>query len=109
MSARCDGDSLKVELRVKGKVVGDDDPLTLVTSDFLASGGDGVIGRLKLPAGSVTVTDQIIRDAMATQLRRGGTLEPGKLYDAKAPRLRYDGARPVRCGKADAATEEVED
>ncbi len=109
VSARCDGDSLKVELRVKGKVVGDDDPLTLVTSDFLASGGDGVIGRLKLPAGAVTVTDQIIRDAMATQLRRGGTLDPGKLYDAKAPRLRYDGARPVRCGSPDAATEEIED
>jgi 2',3'-cyclic-nucleotide 2'-phosphodiesterase (5'-nucleotidase family) len=98
VSASCQDARLAVELKVAGKVVRDDDPITLVTSDFLASGGDGVIGRLKLPAGAVTVTDVIIRDAMAKQLRRGGTLDPGKLYDPKAPRLRYAGDRPVRCG-----------
>ena len=101
VKASCKGAGLAVELKVGGKLLADDDPITLVTSDFLGSGGDGVIGRLKLPAGAVTVTDVIIRDAMAKELRRGGKIDPGKLYDPKAPRLRYDGDRPVSCAGAD--------
>lgn len=106
--ARCDGDRLVVDLTRRGKAVRDDDRLTLVTSDFLASGGDGVIGRLKLPDGAVTVTDVIIRDAMEAALAKVATLDPGKLADPKAPRLRYPGVRPVRCG-APAAPKDAED
>ncbi|MEZ4365740.1 MAG: 5'-nucleotidase C-terminal domain-containing protein [Kofleriaceae bacterium] len=104
VAARCEGARLVVDLTRKGKLVGDDDALTLVTSDFLASGGDGVIGRLKLPDGAVTVTDEIIRESMATQLRGVKQLDPAVLLDRKAPRLRYPGARPVRCGDAGPST-----
>ena len=97
--AACKDGRLDVVIRDRaGKVVTDDRALTLVTSDFLASGGDGLIGRLKLPEGSVTMTDTIIRDAMADALRaRGGTLAPAQVYDPAKPRMDYPGTRPVSC------------
>lgn len=100
ITAKCKGAALAVEMKRGGKVVKDGDKLTLVTSDFLASGGDGAIGRLKLPEGSVEVTNVIIRDAMADALRkRGGTIDPAQLFDDKKRRMSYPGKRPVRCGK----------
>jgi hypothetical protein len=70
----------------------------MVTSDFLASGGDGLIGRLKLPEGSIKMTDVIMRDAMADMLRkRKGSLDPAQLVAKK--RLDYEGQRPVSCEK----------
>src|SRR6185295_14370744 len=61
--ARCKAGELDVEIKIAGKPLADDARYTLVTSDFLASGGDGVIGRLKLPTGAIKPTDTIIRDA----------------------------------------------
>jgi 5'-nucleotidase len=99
VSAACKTGTLAIEIRRKGKPIKDGDKLTLVTSDFLASGGDGAIGRLKLPDGSVELTNIIIRDAMADALRKqGGTLDPAKLFDRDRPRLVYPGKRPVKCG-----------
>ncbi len=97
--ARCKGDRLDVQITVGGKPLADDASYKVATSDFLASGGDGLIGRLKLPDGSVKVTDVIIRDAMADVLRkRKGTVDPDKLHSASVRRLDFEGARPVQCG-----------
>ena len=107
--ARCKGGVLDVAITVQGKPLADETKYKLVTSDFLASGGDGLIGRLKLPEGSVVMTDVIIRDAMASILRGWigtprGTLEPAKLYSPKGAkpvvRMDYEGERPVHCGSA---------
>lgn len=107
VSARCSGDRLVVTLiREKGgKKVGPRERLTLVTSDFLASGGDGILGVTDLDQGAIEINDDgpIIRDGIAEILaRRGGTLKAGdkKLFDKAAPRLVYPGKRPVRCGAA---------
>jgi 2',3'-cyclic-nucleotide 2'-phosphodiesterase (5'-nucleotidase family) len=101
VNATCKAGTLAIDIRRKGKSIKDDDKLTLVTSDFLASGGDGAIGRLKLPDGSVELTNIIIRDAMADVLRKqGGKLDAGKLYDKDRPRLVYPGKRPVKCGSS---------
>ena len=55
--ARCKGGMLVTEIKVAGKPLADEASYKLVTSDFLASGGDNsVIGRLKLPDGSIKVT-----------------------------------------------------
>ena len=105
VEATCKGGELAVTLRdAKGKVIPDDRTLTLVTSDFLASGGDGAIGRLGLPEGSVEVTDILIRDAMAEVLRARGAaggkqaeIAPGDFHDARAPRMAYPAPRPVSC------------
>ncbi|MEJ7603714.1 MAG: bifunctional UDP-sugar hydrolase/5'-nucleotidase [Kofleriaceae bacterium] len=96
--ATCTGSKLDVAITVAGKPLADAASYKLVTSDFLASGGDGLIGRLKLPDGAVTMTDVIIRDAMADMLRKrkGTTIDPTKIGAVK--RLDYPGKRPVQCG-----------
>jgi 5'-nucleotidase len=93
--AHCTGDHLEVALTVHGKPVAADTTYTIVTSDFLASGGDGLFARSGLSADAVHVTDTIIRDAMADVLRaRKGTIDPAQL----PKRLDYPGKRPVSCG-----------
>ena len=103
IDATCKDAQLAVTLRDRaGKKIDDEATFTLVTSDFLASGGDGAIGRLALPDGAVTVRDLILRDAMADALRaqKKKELSPGDYFDPKAPRLRYPKPRPVNCGAA---------
>jgi 2',3'-cyclic-nucleotide 2'-phosphodiesterase (5'-nucleotidase family) len=102
--ARCKGDQLDVQISVGGKPLVDAATYKLATSDFLATGGDGLLGRLKLPEGSVKLTDVLIRDGMAEVLRkRKGTVDPDKLLSPKVRRLDYEGTRPVQCGAQPAA------
>ncbi len=102
VTATCTGGALEVFLKDdRGKPIADDRTLVLATSDFLASGGDGAIGRLKLPAGAVVETDSIIREAIAVELgKRGGSISAADLYDPDHPRLAYPPPRPVKCGAA---------
>ena len=101
VKARCVKGAFDVEIKVNGKPLADDAKYKVVTSDFLASGGDGVIGRLKLPDGAIKPTDVIIRDAMADVLRKQkGTIEPAKIFGPNAKRLDYEGKRPIECGGA---------
>jgi 5'-nucleotidase len=98
--ARCKANKLEVTITVAGKPLSETASYKLVTSDFLASGGDGLIGRLKLPETAIQMTDVIIRDAMADALRkRKGAIEPAQLYSATKKRMDYEGERPVECGK----------
>lgn len=96
--AACQGDSLVVTLhREDGTPIGDPDRLTLVTSDFLATGGDGMV----FPEGSVVLDDGApIREALATLLgARGPRLsgEDPSILDPRRPRMEFPGKRPVRC------------
>ncbi len=103
VDAKCskEGELVVKLLDGRGKPIPDDKTFTLVTSDFLASGGDGAIGRLGLPEGSVEVEDVIIRDAVADVLRgkQGKELVPETFYSQKKPRVSYPAPRPVKCGK----------
>jgi hypothetical protein len=57
-----------------------------------------VIGRLKLPEGSIKMTDVIIRDAIADVLRKKkGKVDPAQLFSPTKKRLDYEGERPVLC------------
>ena len=88
-----------VAITVGKKPLSDQAKYKLVTSDFLASGGDGLIGRLKLPEGAVQLFDAIIRDALADVLRKQkGTIDPTKLLSPSTRRLEFEGSRPVSCG-----------
>ncbi|MFK7990613.1 MAG: bifunctional UDP-sugar hydrolase/5'-nucleotidase [Sandaracinaceae bacterium] len=71
--------------------------ITLVTSDFLATGSHSPFATL--PEEQVVLeTEETIRDAMADALRgRGGELDPDVLFDVSAPRIRFEGARPLSC------------
>ena len=86
-------------IRESGGTVGDDEPLKVVTSDFLATGGDGLFDPVApLRIVSNGESDPLMRDAMAERLRsRGGRLREERLLDRKAPRFTYPGRRPMRC------------
>ena len=101
--ARCKAGKLDLQIQVRGKPLDDAAAYKLATSDFLASGGDGVIGKLKLPDSAIQVTDTIIREAVADVLRshKAGvraSIDPARLYSPDRPRLDYEGKRPVECG-----------
>jgi 2',3'-cyclic-nucleotide 2'-phosphodiesterase (5'-nucleotidase family) len=100
-SATCDNGTLRTILRrPSGAPVGGDEELTVATSDFLATGGDGAFAPVRL----LRVTDAgddgpLVRDAIADRLReRGGWLDAKQFFDPARPRLTYAGRRPVRCG-----------
>ncbi len=102
--AACKAGKIQVELtrapgpgKRAGKLVSDADHLEIVTSDFLATGGDKTFAAL--PAGAIEIIDApLIRDAIGAALgRRGGTLRGRDFYDAKQPRLVFDGHRPLTC------------
>jgi 5'-nucleotidase len=98
VKARCKSGKLEATIIVGGKPLDDAKSYKLVTSDFLASGGDGLVGRLKLPDGAIKVTDVIIRDAIADILRKKkGSVDPAKLFSPASKRLDYEGKRPVEC------------
>jgi 2',3'-cyclic-nucleotide 2'-phosphodiesterase (5'-nucleotidase family) len=98
--ARCKAGALAVTLfRSDGRPIAPKTRLTLVTSDFLATGGDGLFSeetkeRARLDDGPP------IRDAMAGLLRARKTpLAPDDpaLFDPAHPRIAYPGPRPVHC------------
>lgn len=97
--ARCDGGELTVELRRRGKRLGPKTPLWVATSDFLASGGDGLFAEAGIAEDAITFEDgPTIRDAMAEVLEaRGGTLHPKELLPRGERRFSYPGERPVSC------------
>jgi len=112
VKARCNGDALDLQISIAGKPLADGARYKLVTSDFLATGGDGIIGRLKLPDGAVHPTDTIMRDAFADVLRawKGtrATIDPARLLIAGKPRVDYPGSRPIACGKTEPSKEPAE-
>lgn len=99
--ASCKSKALVLEIRVQGKPLDDRKRYTLVTSDFLASGGNDTFSKFNLPASAIKITDVIMRDAFAQILRshKGSkkTIDPISLYNPAAPRQRYPSSRPVRC------------
>ncbi len=100
--ARCRAGGLEVNLvRDDGRPITDDQQLVVLTNDFLASGGDGVLQPLELPASAITLdSGPTIRDAVAAELRRrGGTVsaEDPALYDPGHRRMDFPGSRPVSC------------
>ncbi len=107
VTTKCKSGSLVVTMtraKSKGKkrgVIRDNDLVVVATSDFLASGGDGLIGEGGALVEKSSVVGAVgIRDSMAALLTsRGGTLDPTlkSLFDPKNPRVRYPGQRPVVC------------
>jgi 5'-nucleotidase len=100
--ARCAKAELVVELwRESGQRVSDDTRLTVVTSDYLALGGDRLLEPLGLERGRKQVDRGMgVRDALTSQLSaRGGELDPRKLFDPRRPRIGLPSARPVRCSQ----------
>ena len=104
VEARCKGKALDVSIvRDNGKPIGAAERLIVVTSDYLATGGDELYFVANLAEDAITVDKETLRDALADALRkRKGTLDGDdpNLLDPKHPRLLLPGSRPVTCGKA---------
>lgn len=107
--ARCSDGSLDVQIEVRGEPLDDNRPYTLVTSDFLASGEDGLLGPLKLPPSAIAVTDVTIRDGIAAVLRgmSGQRIAIQPRAKGGQRRVDYAGKRPVRCSRATSRAEEL--
>ncbi len=98
--ATCDGKTLRVALtRASGTPIRSDERLTVVTSDFVAEGGDGVLAPAA-PLGEITSVEgaPIQREAVVDWLRkRGGRLNENQYVSPENRRWSYPGARPVSC------------
>ncbi len=100
--AQCSGGTLDVALlRPAGTPIADDEALTIVASDYLALGGDGILKPVMPPEG-FTIADEapLARDALAEHLqRRGGQLREDQLVDLANPRITFAGTLPAACGQ----------
>ena len=81
--------------REDGRAVEDEELLTVVTSDFLATGGDGA----RFPKDAVVLTNTFLRDALEQGLRAKGRVSPTMVLDAAHPRIAFTTPRPVRCAR----------
>jgi 2',3'-cyclic-nucleotide 2'-phosphodiesterase (5'-nucleotidase family) len=97
--AQCSRNALVVTLlNASGNPIRDDERLLVVTTDFLATGGEGLLSSV-VPAG-FTIPDAapLARDVVVDSLRRrGGVLREDQLVDRANPRWVYPGGLPVRC------------
>jgi len=98
--ATCEGTTLRVSLtRASGTPIRPDERLTLVTSDFVADGGDGVLAPAA-PLGEIRSVEgaPIQREAVVDWLRkRGGGLNENQYVSPENRRWSYPGSRPVTC------------
>ncbi len=98
---RCDGPRLRVTLtRSDGRRVRDDAKLRVLTTDFLATGGDGFFGAAKRRTDAVSLEDgPPIREEMVTVLDAMGNRElaPDAYHRDATPRVRLQRPRPLTC------------
>lgn len=96
----CDGGRVIATMtRADGRPIRDDESITVVVSDFLATGGDDVLGEVRERPGALRIEDDPpIREAMLAILStRGGTLDAASLLDRDHPRVVLPSGRPVQC------------
>lgn len=98
--ASCVGAELQVELRAKdGKLIDDAARLSVVVSDYLATGGDGLFDGLALSERMDLRAELTLRDAFAQSLSRRREIAPAAdaSFSASRQRMRLPSPRPVRC------------
>ncbi|HYQ40325.1 MAG TPA: 5'-nucleotidase C-terminal domain-containing protein [Polyangiaceae bacterium] len=101
VNARCGKAGLELKLtRENGRVVSDRETLLLATSDYLATGGDGLFDPLSLSPQRIELdTNGTFRDALARSLKRHPRLSPRDpaIFDPAHPRLDLGSPRPMIC------------
>ena len=98
----CGASGVDVALtRASGAPIANAESLTVIVSDFLATGGDGILTPVMPPGGFPIPADApLARDVLAEFLqRRGGHLSEGDFRDPARPRLVLTvlGGLPVKC------------
>ncbi len=96
----CQGGKLGVTaLDGRGRPIQDDASLVIITSDYLATGGDGLFEGVDLTGRVRIDTETLLRDAFAHSLanRKQVVAEDPKRYNQSSPRLGMSGPRPFAC------------
>jgi 2',3'-cyclic-nucleotide 2'-phosphodiesterase (5'-nucleotidase family) len=102
-SAHCQAGLLAIELfDSAGAPIAPERSLTVITSDFLATDGDGLLVGLGIVPPALTFDrEHLIRDALLQGIKAmpGGRIDgqDKRLFDPDHPRVRYTGTRPLRC------------
>jgi 2',3'-cyclic-nucleotide 2'-phosphodiesterase (5'-nucleotidase family) len=103
VDASCKGAGLDVTLKhPDGAAIRDDEQLTVVTNDFLALGGDGLVGPLRLRDANIEILQEgSVLTALISGLTRRKIVSPEDpmLLDTKHPRMKLGSEIPIRCGK----------
>jgi 2',3'-cyclic-nucleotide 2'-phosphodiesterase (5'-nucleotidase family) len=101
VNARCKAGNLEVELiRKGGRAISDGERLTLVTSDYLATGGDRLFSPLGEPRSRIVEALPILlRDALANEIAKMTRIRARDVLDGRHPRLKLPSPRPVRCNR----------
>jgi 5'-nucleotidase len=103
----CEGPKASVEMKLNGKAVGDEDIVHVVTTDFLAGGGDGSLDEVKARPGAHQIDDgQPVREHLAAafqaRARKGQKVLDGKsteLFDPNNRRMKNSDSTGARCKK----------
>jgi 2',3'-cyclic-nucleotide 2'-phosphodiesterase (5'-nucleotidase family) len=99
VEARCTKGELELELRrPNGRRIEAAEPIVLVASDFLLTGGDDFWGGG--PPGEVELRDELVRDAVERVVRKKQRIDPSEAFTKAKPRLRIPERRPLRCGRS---------
>ena len=101
VKARCvDGRLELTLLRERGGVIAPKTPLVVVTSDYLATGGDALFTPIALERSRIEpVGDALVRDVLAVEFAKWGVLDPASrgCSGSNSARLDLPSPRPVRC------------
>jgi 5'-nucleotidase len=100
VDAVCESGALRVTLtRSSGAPIRAEEQLSVLTSDFIAGGGDGILapaGPLS-PAQSVQGAPLLRESVVAWFRRRGGRLDANEYVSAVNRRWHFPASRPVMC------------
>jgi 2',3'-cyclic-nucleotide 2'-phosphodiesterase (5'-nucleotidase family) len=103
VKASCQGGTLSMRLtRSDGRAIAENARLTLVTSDYLATGGDRLFAPIDLARSRIEpLGDVLMRDALAAEFNRRGRIDPRdkRLFDPAQPRIDLPSKRPVSCAR----------
>ena len=100
VAASCRGNRIAIAMTLDSdRPVRGSDRLTVVTTDFLATGGDRLLSPV-MPAGGFPLDEDlpVFREVVAEWLEdRGGRLNETQFINATTPRWQYGGALPMTC------------
>jgi hypothetical protein len=101
VEASCAGGVLRVRLHGDSGAIAEDTMLRVVTSDFLALGGDAILADAAPPGGFQVGSDgPLLRDAVGDWLRsRGGRLNEAELARRSASVWTLPGPPPLNCSR----------
>jgi len=101
-AAHCDQGQLNIALRTQdgSREIADQTPLLMATTDFVASGGDGLLNGINIQGHARELQDRPnVRDLLAQAIAQHfkTPIHPDRFLRASQPRIQYHGKKPIGC------------